>query len=383
MIHVPSTLPASHNPSAPASRHAPARQAARLTTGPAARLAVAFKSAAACVALLAVTTAVAAPAETTPSAVPPPQHAVSAELDAERLFAAVVKVQTRAVPDARSSASLGREREGSGIVIGKDGLILTIGYLLVEADEVRIVDARGRTLPARVLAYDHGTGLGLVKTVVPFDVAAVPLGDSARLAEREPVMIVNAGGADDVTLAFVVSKRGFSANWEYLLDQAIFTSPPAMNWSGAALVGKDGKLYGVGSLIVRDATDGEAALPGNMFVPIDALKPILDDMIRTGRRAGPPRPWLGVAADELQGRLVVSRVSPDGPADQAGVEAGDIILAVAGEGVRTQADFYRKVWARGAAGTEVPLRVLQGVDVKELRLRSIDRVDYFRPRTMH
>ena len=196
-------------------------------------------------------------------------------------------------------------------------------------------------------------------------------------------MIVNAGGADDVTLAFVVSKRGFSANWEYLLDQAIFTSPPAMNWSGAALVGKDGKLYGVGSLIVRDATDGEAALPGNMFVPIDALKPILDDMIRTGRRAGPPRPWLGVAADELQGRLVVSRVSPDGPADLAGVEAGDIILAVAGEGVRTQAEFYRKVWARGAAGTEVPLRVLQGVDVKELRLRSIDRVDYFRPRTMH
>ena len=194
MIHVPSTLPASRNSSAPASGRAPARLAARLATrlaahmtahmtarmtaGPAARFAAGFASAAACVALLAATSALAAPAATTPSAAPPPKHSVSAEPDADRLFAAVVKVQTRAVPDARSSASLGREREGSGIVIGEDGLILTIGYLLVEADEVRIVDARGRTLPARVLAYDHGTGLGLVKTVVPFDVAPVPLGDS-------------------------------------------------------------------------------------------------------------------------------------------------------------------------------------------------------------
>jgi S1-C subfamily serine protease len=319
-------------------------------------------------------------ASKTPAA---PKSPAAAGLEADQLFAAVVKVQTRAVPDARSSATLGPEREGSGIVIGDGGLILTIGYLLVEADDVSIVDARGRTLPAQVIAYDHATGLGLVKPVVPFDVAAMPLGDSTRLREREPMMIVNAGGADDVTLAFVVSKRGFTASWEYLLDQAIFTSPPAANWSGAALVGKDGRLYGVGSLIVRDASAGEAGLPGNMFVPIDALKPILDDMVRTGRRAGPPRPWLGVAADEVQGRLVVSRVSPDGPADEAGIEVGDIILAVAGEGVRTQADFYRKVWGRGAAGSEVPLRVLQGIDLKELKVKSIDRVDYFRPRTMH
>ena len=337
----------------------------------------------ACAALLAAAAAGAAEGPSSPAPAAAPNRSAAAGLDGDTLFAAVVKVQTRAVPGARSSATLGPEREGSGIVIGDGGLILTIGYLLVEADEVSIVDARGRTLPARVIAYDHATGLGLVKSVVPFDVAAMPLGDSARLAEREPMMIVNGGGADEATLAFVVSKRRFSANWEYLLDQAIFTSPPAANWSGAALVGKDGRLYGVGSLIVRDATAGEPGLPGNMFVPIDALKPILDDLIRTGRRAGPPRPWLGVAADEVQGRLVVSRVSPDGPADEAGIEAGDIILAVGGEGVRTQADFYRKVWARGGAGSEVPLRVLQGIDLKELRVKSIDRVDYFRPRTMH
>ena len=189
--------------------------------------------------------------------------------------------------------------------------------------------------------------------------------------------------SDDVTLAQVVSRRPFTGNWEYLLEQAIFTSPPTLNWSGAALVSKDLKLVGVGSLIVREATTDEAKLPGNMFVPIDALKPILADLEKTGRRAGPARPWLGVAADEVQGRLVVSRVSPEGPGDLAGIKAGDIILGVAGDGVRTQAEFYRKVWSRGSAGTDIPLRVLQGVDVRELAVHSIDRIEYFRPKTTH
>jgi S1-C subfamily serine protease len=233
------------------------------------------------------------------------------------------------------------------------------------------------------VAYDHATGLGLVRAVVPIGASPLPLGDSGKLAERDPVMIVNHAGAGDVTLAYVVSKRPFTGNWEYMLDQAIFTSPPTLNWSGAALFGKDMKLVGIGSLIVREAGAGDTTLPGNMFVPIDALKPILADLVKTGRRAGAARPWLGVAADEVQGRLVVSRVSPEGPGDAAGIKAGDIILGVGGEGVRTQAEFYRKVWGRGSAGTDIPLRVLQGVDVKELMVHSIDRTEYFRPRTTY
>jgi S1-C subfamily serine protease len=316
---------------------------------------------------------------------PPPSAATpaAAEPDAEKLFKAIVKVEVRAVPDARSAATLGKEREGTGIVIGEDNLIVTIGYLIVEADEVTVVDRRGRTLPAQVVGYDHATGLGLLRSMVPLDAAPVALGDPARLARRESVLVVNHQGPDDVTLAHVVSRRQFTANWEYMLDQAIFTTPPVMNWSGAALVDKDLRLLGVGSLIVRNAGDDDDRGPGNMFVPVDALKPILADLVKTGRRAGPARPWLGVAADEVQGRLVVSRVSTDGPADAAGLEVGDIILAVRGEPVRTQADFYRKVWGGGAAGSQVPLRVLQGVEVKDLQLRSIDRVDYFRPKTMH
>ena len=302
-------------------------------------------------------------------------------LDASRLFSAIVKVQTRAVPNARSAASLGQEREGNGVVIGDGGLILTIGYLIVEADEVKIIDSRGRTLPGRIVGYDNATGLGLVRTVAPLDVRPLPLGDSGKLAEREPVMIVNYGGPEEVTLAYVVSRRLFTASWEYMLDQAIFTTPPTLNWSGAALVDRDGRLLGIGSLIVREAMTGDHNLPGNMFVPIDALKPVLAELIKTGRRAGAARPWLGVAADEQQGRLFVTRVSPEGPGDEAGIMVGDIILAVGGEGVRTQAEFYRKVWGRGAAGAEIPLRVLQGVDVREMKVRSIDRVEYFRPQT--
>ena len=193
-------------------------------------------------------------------------------------------------------------------------------------------------------------------------------------------MIASAGG-DGTSFAWIVSKRPFTGNWEYQLDYALFTSPPATNWSGAALIDRDGKLLGIGSLIVREATDDDPKLPGNVFVPIDLLKPILADLIREGHRAGPARPWLGVAADEMQGHLFVTRVSPDGPADRAGVSVGDIILGVGTEpSARRRSSTSASGTARHA-GDEVPLKVLQGLDVKEIKIRSIDRVEYFRPRS--
>jgi S1-C subfamily serine protease len=175
----------------------------------------------------------------------------------------------------------------------------------------------------------------------------------------------------------------FTGSWEYMLDEAIFTSPPTTGWSGAALVDRRGTIVGVGSLVVRDATEGEPKLPGNMFVPIDALKPILDDMMKTGRRKEPPRPWLGVSADEISGRLIVTRVSPESPADLAGLQTGDIILAIGSDGVKSQADFYRKLWNKRRAGDTIPLRVLQGTEVRDVRVESIDRTQYFRSATMY
>ena len=304
-------------------------------------------------------------------------------IDAERLYAALVRVQATTVANARSNATLGREREGTGTVIGKDGLILTIAYLIMEADAIKVTDSKGRSYPARVIAYDHATGLGLLKTTVPFNVAPVPLGNSSNLAHREPVLIAGWGGIPDTALAYVVSRRPFTANWEYMLDEAIFTSPPTTGWSGAALVDRKGTIVGVGSLVVREATADDPKLPGNMFVPIDALKPILEDMVRTGRRKAPARPWLGLAADEVSGRLIVSRVSPEGPADAAGVKNGDIILGVGKETVKSQADFYTKLWDRKRAGDVILLRVLQGADIRDVEVRSIDRVDYFRPVTTY
>jgi S1-C subfamily serine protease len=301
-------------------------------------------------------------------------------LDAEKLLATIVRISTRAIPGARSAETLGAERQGSGVVIGDNGLVLTIGYLIVEADDVRITDSKGRTLPAQVVGYDHASGFGLVRTAVPLDVQPIVLGDSAKTAERDPVMIASAGG-DGAAFAWIVSKRQFTGNWEYQLEYALYTSPPTAHWSGAALIDREGKLLGIGSLVVREATADDSKLPGNVFVPIDFLKPILADMIRDGRRAGPARPWLGVAADELQGHLFVTRVSPDGPADRAGIGVGDIILGVGSEPVRTQAQFYDRVWNRRRAGDTVPLKVLQGVDVREIGVRSIDRVEYFRPRS--
>ena len=308
------------------------------------------------------------------------RNAGAGAIDAEKLFAAIVKVSTRSVPGARSSTTLGDEREGTGVVIGDNGLVLTIGYLIVEADEVKITDSKGRSLPAQIVGYDHASGFGLVRTAVPLDAQPIALGDSGKTAERDPVMIASAGG-EGAAFAWIVSKRQFTGNWEYQLDYALYTSPPTANWSGAALIDREGKLLGIGSLIVREATADDPKLPGNLFVPIDILKPILADLIREGHRAGPARPWLGVAADELQGHLIVTRVSPDGPADRAGVAVGDIIVGVGTDAVRTQAQFYERVWHQRRAGDVVPLKVLKGVDVREIKVRSIDRIDYFRPRS--
>ncbi len=217
-----------------------------------------------------------------------------------------------------------------------------------------------------------------MRSSVPLGVKPIPMGRAADLALREPVMILPAGGREMASLAYVVSKRKFAGSWEYLLDSAIFTAPPAFQWAGAALVSREGKLVGIGSLLVRETLEGDPQVPGNMFVPIDLLKPILADLIEKGRRKEPPRPWLGLATEEMHGHLLVIRVSPEGPADKAGVRNGDVVVGVGADPVNSQEELYRKVWALGAAGIDVPLRILKGADVRELRLRSIDRFQYFR-----
>ncbi len=294
---------------------------------------------------------------------------------------AVVGVKVKAIANARSNATLGAERTGSGVLIGPQGLVLTIGYLILEADEVEVTTHTGLTVPCTVAAYDHATGFGLLRPMAPLALKPIALGSSAKVDPADRVLVAAGGGDDDsLSVATVVSRREFAGYWEYLIDGAIFTSPPRADFGGAALINREGQLVGIGSLFVMDAMVPGERLPGNMFVPIDLLKPIVAEMVATGRQKGGKRPWLGVGSMEEDGRLKVLRVSAGGPAEEAGIEPGDIILAVAGKQVASLQEFYGRLWSAGAPGVVVTLKVLKGTDVRDVKVRSIYRLDFLRKR---
>ncbi|HEY9548529.1 MAG TPA: S1C family serine protease [Kiloniellaceae bacterium] len=287
---------------------------------------------------------------------------------------AVVGVRATVPATARSAETLGQERAGGGVVIGDDGLVLTIGYLIMEASQTEIVEQDGRTVPADVVAYDYDTGFGLLRPLARLTATPIELGDSTALPEKTRVLVA---GPDGPSPALVVSRREFAGYWEYLLPDAIFTSPPYRSFGGAALIGADGRLLGIGSLIVADAASPGEQLPGNMFVPISALKPIMGDLLREGRSAKAPRPWLGLYAQELRGHVFISRVAPDGPAAKAGVAANAVVTAVGGKPVSSLAEFYRAIWSLGEAGVAVPLTLLEStLGEREVVVTSGNRYDY-------
>ena len=287
-----------------------------------------------------------------------------------QLVQAMVGVRARVPADARTATSLGLQREGNGVVIDEDGLVLTIGYLILEADRAELIASDGSVVPASVVGYDHESGFGLVRAERPLAVEPIRFGKSSELVEGTLVLMVSAG-EHPVTPGHVVARKPFAGGWEYLLEDAIFTSPPHARFGGAALISADGRLVGIGSLFVNTASEGARAVPGNMFVPIDAIKPILADMIERGHRASRIKPWLGVFTDEAMGRVFVRRVSPGGPAESAGLRAGDIIMGVGGKKVSDMVEFLRKVWTLGEPGVSVPLDVLH-LDSKEMTIERLD-----------
>jgi len=300
-----------------------------------------------------------------------------AQKQPEEVLGAVVKVRA-AIPDnALTAPFLGTEREGNGILIDSAGHILTIGYLILEAARIEVVDSDNQVIEARFIAYDYDTGFGLIRVDKLLNFKPLKLGSSSGLKQGDPVLVADYQGSEDVVGARVVYRGEFVGYWEYLLENAIYTSPPHQNYGGAALIGPDGSLLGVGSILTRMALVGIGTIPANMFVPIDLLKPILEDLKKTGRSGKPHRPWLGVFTEETRGRIFITRLTPGGPGEKSSLRAGDIILKVDRQPVTGQADFYRKIWALGSAGVQVPISVLRETEIKEITLRSIDRYQLF------
>lgn len=297
--------------------------------------------------------------------------------DLKSALDSLVLLRAEIPDDAFTASILGTERAGNGVVIGGDGLILTIGYLITEAESIWLTSNDGNVVAGHPLAYDFATGFGLVQPLGRLATPWLPRGSAAALATGADVIVIGHGGRAHALKARLIAKREFAGYWEYLLDEALFTAPPHPQWGGAALVGGDGRLVGIGSLFVQEAVNGES-VQGNMFVPVDLLEPIVDDLLRFGRNTRPSRPWLGMYAAEADEHLIVGGLAKGGPAETAGVKLGDIVLEVAGERASGLADLFRKTWRLGSAGVEVPLTLAREAQIMQVRVRSADRSDFLR-----
>ncbi len=303
--------------------------------------------------------------------------------DLKTALSAVVSLRATVPEDAYTAETLGTVREGQGAVIRADGLVLTIGYLIMEAQEIWLTTGEGRLVQGHPLAYDYASGFGLVQAFGGLDTPVLGLGDSRRAVPGTDVVVAGAGGRQKSVSATVVARQEFAGYWEYLLDDAIFTAPSHPHWGGTALIGPKGDLLGIGSLQLQHQASGGRVVPLNMMVPIDLLKPILDDLLTHGRVQTPPRPWLGLYAAEDEGQAVIIGLAGEGPAKRAGLRAGDIIRAVAGQTVLSLNELYRGLWALGAAGVDVPLTIEREGDQFDVTVTSGDRSRFMKTGRLH
>lgn len=303
--------------------------------------------------------------------------------DLKNALSAVVALRTHVPEDAYTASILGDERAGNGILINASGLVLTIGYLVTEAETIWITGNDGQVVAGCVQGYDQETGFGLIQALGKLDLPHLDLGDSEAVSEGDRVVFAGHGGTQGAVVAEVIGVREFAGYWEYLLDEAVFTAPAHPNWGGGAVINENGQLVAVGSLFVQQSGDGEQPVDGNMAVPINLLKPILDDLLSRGSACRKPRPWLGLFGTEIEDHLMVAALSEDGPADQADVNVGDVLVKVAGRSVDTLADFFRQVWSLGPAGVDVPITINRDGETFELTIESIDRNSLLKSPRLH
>lgn len=301
--------------------------------------------------------------------------------DLDRALSAVVGLHAIIPADAFTADTLGTERAGNGVVID-DGLVLTIGYLITEAETVWLHLGDGRVVQGHALGVDQETGFGLVQALGPLDIDPLPIGDSHSVAVDDRVVVGGVGGRTRSVSGRIAARQEFAGYWEYALDQAIFTAPAHPNWGGTALISTRGELLGIGSLQIERELGGKTEHL-NMVVPIDLLKPVLNDLRKFGRVNKPARPWLGLYATEIEDKIVIVGIAPRGPAARAELKTGDLILAVNGDTVSDPATFYRKLWALGPAGVDVPLTLYREGDTFDVVVVSTDRNKMLKAPRMH
>src|SRR5579862_6534210 len=305
------------------------------------------------------------------------------DFDVDRALSSVLGLQVTVPEDAFTAGTLGVERSGSGVLIRQDGLVLTIGYLITEAESIWLTSGVGGAVPGHVLGYDQETGFGLVQALGRLNVPTLEIAPRMRVGAGDRAILAAEGGRRHAVAATVVARQEFAGYWEYVLDHAIFTAPAHPFWGGAALIGGDGNLLGIGSLHVQRSEGREQRRDVNMVVPIDLLPPILDDLLTYGRPNRPPRPWLGLYAAEVEDAIVVAGLSERGPASKTGLKPGDRILAVRDEPVASLAAFWRRVWASGPAGSEVVLQVARDKETMRVRIPSADRTLLLKAPRLH
>jgi S1-C subfamily serine protease len=322
--------------------------------------------------------------------VPPNEQPRPADyaFDLDVAMGAVVGLRAAIPEDAFTAQMLGTERAGNGVVIRDSGLVLTIGYLITEAETIWLSPGAGPAVPGHALAYDQETGFGLVQALARLNAPALPIGSSASARINDRVVVAGAGGRQRSVAARIVAKQEFAGYWEYVLDEAIFTAPAHPNWGGTAMIGASGELLGIGSLKLEHGREGEFEQRRetghlNMIVPIDLLKPILEDLLRHGRPNRPPRPWLGLYAAEIEDRIVVIGLAERGPAQRAGLHTGDVVRAIGSEEVRSLAGMFRRIWSLGQAGVEIPITLDRDGQTVEQKITSADRSKFLKVPRLH